>query len=137
MSSRDDERRVLDAIENQLRTEDPQLVGRFSAFGRVAPPITPVNGRDAAARHRKVASAEGNGTGVNKYMPAVLELVLAIIASTFVAVLIALAVWWMLTALSHLGNQACHEQAGRRYRTTSVRLIPLYSLRFRCGHVSA
>lgn len=96
MSSRDNERRVLDAIENQLRTEDPQLVGRFSAFGSVRP----VNGRDGAARRRKVASAKGNGARTRKHRPAELELVLVIIASTLIAVLTAVAVWWMLTALS-------------------------------------
>jgi Protein of unknown function (DUF3040) len=105
MSSRDNERRVLDAIENQLRAEDPQLVGRFSAFGSVTPPIKPVNDRDGAARRRRVASAEGNGTRTGKHMPAVLELVFVIIASTLVAVLIAVAVWWMLTALSQLGRR--------------------------------
>lgn len=100
MSSRDNERRVLDAIENQLRTEDPQLVGRFSAFGSVRPPIRPVNGRDGAARRRKVASAKGNGARTRKHWPAALELVVVIIASTLIAVLTAVAVWWMLLALS-------------------------------------
>jgi Protein of unknown function (DUF3040) len=100
MSSRDNERRVLDAIENQLRTEDPQLVGRFSAFRGVTPPIKPVSGRDDAARRRDVASAEGNGARIGNHMPVVLELVLVIIVSTLLAVVIALAVWWMLTALS-------------------------------------
>jgi hypothetical protein len=104
MSSRDNERLILDAIENQLRTEDPQLVGSFSAFGSVTPPIEPVSGLGDAARRREVTSVEGNGARHGKHMPAVLEIVLVLIASTLLAVLTALAVWWMLTALSQLGN---------------------------------
>jgi hypothetical protein len=103
MSSRDNERRVLDAIENQLRTEDPQLVGRFSAFGSVTPPVKPAYDRDGTARRRRAAFAAGNGTRTGKYMPAVLEFVFVIVASTLVAVLIAATVWWVLTALSQLG----------------------------------
>jgi hypothetical protein len=110
MSSQDDERLILDAIENQLRTEDPQLVGRFSAFGSLTPPTEPVNNRDGPARRREVASGEGNCTWVGKHMPAVLDsdFVLAI-AVTLVAMLIVVAVFWMLIALSQLGSQACPE----------------------------
>jgi hypothetical protein len=122
MSSRDDERRVLDAIENQLQTEDPQLVGYFSAFGSV----TPVNGRGGAARRREVDSAEGSGTRTGKHMPAVLELVLVIMASTLVAVLIALAVWWMLTALSQLGKQACHDHLGTPSHSSVFTWLPVW-----------
>jgi hypothetical protein len=39
-----DEQRVLDAIEYQLLSEDPQLWDCFSALGSLTPPIKPVNG---------------------------------------------------------------------------------------------
>ena len=44
MGLRDDEQRVLDAIEYQLLYEDPQLWDCFSALGGLTPPIKPVNG---------------------------------------------------------------------------------------------
>jgi hypothetical protein len=49
MSSRDDEQPILDAIEDQLRTENPELVGYFSAFGGMTPWIKAVDGRDQTA----------------------------------------------------------------------------------------
>jgi hypothetical protein len=44
MGSLDDEQRVLDGIEYQLLSEDPQLWDCFSALGGLTPPIKPVNG---------------------------------------------------------------------------------------------
>jgi Protein of unknown function (DUF3040) len=54
MSSRDNEQRVLDAIENRLRTEDPQLIGCFWAFGSIAPRAAQANGPDCPAPSREV-----------------------------------------------------------------------------------
>jgi hypothetical protein len=39
MRTPDDERVVLDAVESQLRTEDPQLIACFLAFNSVTPPL--------------------------------------------------------------------------------------------------
>lgn len=44
MHSHGGEQVVLDAIEGQLRTEDPQLVACFFAFNSVIPPTMPPNG---------------------------------------------------------------------------------------------
>ena len=55
MSSRDDEQPVLDAIEEQLRAENPELVGYFSAFGRMTPWIKAVKGCYQAAARREIA----------------------------------------------------------------------------------
>lgn len=49
MSLRNNEQRVLDAIENQLQAEEPQLADCFSRFGGKSPRIKPVDGWDQAA----------------------------------------------------------------------------------------
>lgn len=53
MSSRDNDQRVLNAIENQLRAEDPQLIGCFWAFGSITPPANRVNDSDCPAPSRE------------------------------------------------------------------------------------
>lgn len=49
MSLRNNEQRVLDAIENQLQAEEPQLANRFSQLGGKSPRIKSVPGWDQAA----------------------------------------------------------------------------------------
>ena len=49
----DDEQRVLDAIEYQLLSEDPQLRDCFSALGSLTPPIKLMNGWWRTAPDRK------------------------------------------------------------------------------------
>ena len=56
MRSRDNDQRVLEAIENQLRTEDPRLVDNFSDFGSITPWIRPVKRGDRTATGREKAS---------------------------------------------------------------------------------
>lgn len=88
MSSRDHEQRVLDAIENQLRTEEPQLIDYFSAFGNASPLIKPVKGWDRAASSRRLARrgrhrhADRQGYGI------VIEVVSAFIAIILIAAVI-------------------------------------------------
>lgn len=55
MSLRNNEQRVLDAIENQLRTEEPELADCFSELGGRSPRIKPVDGWDQAAPARETA----------------------------------------------------------------------------------
>ena len=100
MSLQDDEQQVLDAIENQLRTYDPQLMHCFSAFCRVTPPIKPVKGRERPAPHRRKAQrGRRRRTGRQAYA-IVIELVLVIMVIMAVGLLMLGAVW-MLAALSH------------------------------------
>ena len=102
MGSRDDEQRILDAIENQLQTEDPQLMDRFyrfSALAGVTPPVKPVNGRGWTAFYRKEARGRRRRTDRKAYA-IVIELVLVIIAIVLVAMFLVGAVW-VLIALSH------------------------------------
>ena len=66
MRTPDHERVVLNAVESQLRTEDPQLIACFMAFNSVTRPIRPADGWDRPAageerirrgdpvRHRRV-----------------------------------------------------------------------------------
>jgi len=49
MSLRNNEQRVLDAIENQLEAEEPHLADCFSQLGSKSPRIRPVHGWDQAA----------------------------------------------------------------------------------------
>ena len=49
MSLRNNEQRVLDAIENQLQAEEPQLADRFSQLGGKSPRIKPLDSWDQAA----------------------------------------------------------------------------------------
>jgi hypothetical protein len=55
MGSKDDEQRVLDAIEYHLLSQDPRLWDCFSALGSLTPTIKPVNGRWRTASYRKEA----------------------------------------------------------------------------------
>ena len=97
MSLRDNEQRILDAIENQLRTEEPQLIAYFSAFGGTVPLIKPVRGWGRAASSKRTA---GRGrrlrTDWRKYGQ-----VLIISATVLVPLLLAVAtMWWIIAALS-------------------------------------
>ena len=56
MRSRDNDQLVLKAIENQLRTEDPGLVGNFSDFGSITPWIKPAKGGDRTTTGREKVS---------------------------------------------------------------------------------
>ena len=49
MSLRNNEQRVLDAIENQLQAEEPQLADWFLRLGSKSPRIKPVDGWDQSA----------------------------------------------------------------------------------------
>ncbi len=100
MSLQDDEKRALDAIENQLRTEDPQLMDYFSALGGMAPPLKPVKGWERAAPYGKAARRGRHRRTDRPAYVIVIELLLVIIAVVFVVMLILGAVW-MLAALSH------------------------------------
>jgi len=58
MSSRDNQWWVLDVIQAQLRSDDPQLAALFAAFGNVAghtgmPPAEQLNDNHPAARRRR------------------------------------------------------------------------------------
>jgi Protein of unknown function (DUF3040) len=100
MGSPDDEQRILDAIENQLRAEEPQLVGYFSALGSVTPWIKPMNDRGRAAPHRKEARRGRRPLMDKQRYAIVIELVLVITAVVLIVMVIVGAVW-MLAALSH------------------------------------
>lgn len=81
MNSRGDDQLVLDAIENQLRTEDPRLIAFFLAFNGASPPIKPLNARSRPERRDRPAKA------------GMAELVLLAIAFTLLAAVIATLVW--------------------------------------------
>ena len=49
MSLRNNEQRVLDAIENQLQAEEPRLADCFSQLGSKSPRIKPLDSWDQAA----------------------------------------------------------------------------------------
>ena len=100
MGQPDDEQRVLDAIEYQLLSEDPQLRDRFSALGSYMPPIKPVNGWWRSAPDRKQARRGPRRFTDNEIFATVIELGLVIIAVVLVVLLILGAVW-MLAVLSH------------------------------------
>jgi Protein of unknown function (DUF3040) len=100
MGSLDDEQRILDAIENQLQTEDPQLMDRFSALASVTPPVKPENDRGWAAPYRKEAPRGRRRRTDKRAYAIVIELVLVIIAFVLVAMFLVGAVW-VLSALSH------------------------------------
>jgi hypothetical protein len=97
MSLRDNEQRILDAIENQLRTEEPQLIDYFSAFGGTGPLIKPVKGWDRAASSKRTA---GRGrrlpTDWRKHGQ-----VLIISATVLVSLLLVVGtMWWIIATLS-------------------------------------
>ena len=99
MSSPDDEQPVLDAIEEQLRAENPELVGYFSAFGRMTPRIKAVKFRDQAAARQEVARRRKHRRTDRPGFAVATQFVLLIVATTLLAVFVAGAVWWILTAL--------------------------------------
>ena len=99
MSSQDNERRVLDAIENQLRTEDPGLTTCFLAFSSITRPFKPVKASDRPAPHREVAPRQGVAPRhahprTDRQVSAIVtQLVLLISACTLLAALLAALVW--------------------------------------------
>jgi hypothetical protein len=100
VSLRDDEQRILDAIEDQLRSEDPQLMHCLSAFCRVTPSIKPVKGWELAAPHRIKAQPRRHWRTDRQAYAIVIEFVLVIIAVVLL-VLLMLGAVWILAALSH------------------------------------
>jgi hypothetical protein len=105
VSSPDEEQPVLDAIENQLRIENPELVGYFSALGGMTPWIKAMNGRDQGAARRKVASRRkatlrGKRRRTDRQGFAIaIQFVLIIVVSMLLAVFTVAAVWCILTKL--------------------------------------
>ena len=87
MNARDHQQVVLDAIENQLQTEDPELIADFMAFNSIAPPIKPLAGWDRAAPRRKRRRANP------KRSEFAIELIA--VACALVAVLAGAAAWLM------------------------------------------
>jgi hypothetical protein len=97
MRSRDNDQRVLEAIENQLQAEDPRLVDNFSDFGSVTPWIKPVKGGDRTTAGREKASL---GWRANREVyDIVAQPILVIVASMLVVAFAVGVVWWMLTLL--------------------------------------
>lgn len=99
MSSQDDELPALDAIEEQFRAENPELVGYFSAFSHMTPWIKAVKGRDQAAARREVARHGKHPRTDRQGFAVATQSVLLVIAAMLLAVFEAGAVWWILTAL--------------------------------------
>jgi hypothetical protein len=97
MSLRDNEQRILDAVENQLRTEEPQLIAYFSAFGSTVPLIKPVRGWDRGASSKRTAARGRNRpAGRHRYGQ-----VLIISAAVLVPVLLVVGtMWWIIAAFS-------------------------------------
>jgi hypothetical protein len=93
MSSRDNEERVLDAIENQLRTEEPQLIEYFSDFGSAAPLIKPVRGWGRTASSRGLTRRGRRWYTDWQWYLIAIEVVTVLLAIIFVAALIAGASW--------------------------------------------
>ena len=93
MSSRDHEERVLDAIENQFRTEEPKLIEYFSVFGSGAPLMKPVRGWGRTASSRGLARRGRRWYTDWQWYLIAIELVTVFIAVIFVAALIAGASW--------------------------------------------
>jgi Protein of unknown function (DUF3040) len=98
MSSPENDQRVLDAIENQLRIENPRLVDCFCDLGSKTPWIkqadnpghpAPVQQGAPGGRHRKTEARGGAFAG---------QLFLVIIVPALSAVLVAGVAWWLLTA---------------------------------------
>jgi Protein of unknown function (DUF3040) len=93
MSSRDHEERVLDAIENQFRTEEPKLIEYFSAFGSAAPLMKPVRGWGRIASSKRLTRRGRRWYRDWQGYLIAIELVTVFIAVIFVAALIAGASW--------------------------------------------
>jgi Protein of unknown function (DUF3040) len=97
MSLRDNEQRILDAIENQLRAEEPQLIDYFSAFGSTVPLIKPVRGWDRAASSKRTAGrGRHRPTGRHRYG----EILIISAAVLVPALLVVGIVWWIIAAFS-------------------------------------
>ena len=96
----DDEQRVLDAIEYQLLSEDPQLLDGFSALGSFVPPIKPVNGWWRTASDKQQTRRGPRQYTENEIFAIVMEIGLVIIGVVLVVLLILGAVW-MLGAFGH------------------------------------
>ena len=100
MSLPDDEQRVLDAIEYQLLSEDPQLRDCFSALGSFVPPIKPVNGWWRTASDKQQTRRGPRQYTENEIFAIVIELGLVIIGVVLVVLLI-LGVLWMFAVFNH------------------------------------
>jgi hypothetical protein len=91
MNARDHQQGVLNAIEDQFRTEDPELIADFTAFNSIAPPIRPLAGWDRSAPRGKRRDANP------QRFESAIKLMAA--ACALVAVLAGIAAW--LTSRSH------------------------------------
>ena len=100
MGLREDEQRVLDAIEYELLSGDPQLWDCFSALSSTAPPVKPVKGWARTAPNRKQARPGPRRCTGNQASATVVELVLVLLAVMLVLMLI-FGVVWKPAALSH------------------------------------
>jgi hypothetical protein len=85
MNARDHQQGVLNAIADQLRTEDPELIADFMAFNSISPPIKPLAGWDRATRRGKRRPAKPNRFE--------LAIKLMAVACALVAVLAGVAAW--------------------------------------------
>ena len=79
MRSHDSEQQILDAIETQLRSEDPRLAACFIAFTSVTrnagmPPA------EQLAEGRRVASRRGRRRGVRRSYAPLIQLVMLFLA---------------------------------------------------------
>lgn len=85
MNARDHEQVVLNAIESQFRTEDPELIADFMAFSSVAPPIKPLAGwyRPAPRGKRWRTNPDRSGFAIE----------LIVLACALAAVLAGIEVW--------------------------------------------
>lgn len=90
MNSRDYEERILDAIENQFRTEDPQLIECFSDFDSIIPGMEPVESSDREAPGQEAAPRGRHRRTNQKANAAVTRLVLRVIALIVMAMLVAI-----------------------------------------------
>jgi hypothetical protein len=95
MSLRNNEQRALDAIENQLRAEEPQLADCFSVLGSKSPRIKPLDGWDDQAAPVEEAAPRGRHRNRDREEGAIrTELVVLIIAVLLlVGVAIGVASW--------------------------------------------
>ena len=100
MGLRDDEQRVLDAIEYELLSGDPQLWDRFSALGSTTSPVKPAKAVARTAPDKKKARPGPRRCTGNQASATVVELVLVLLAVILVLMLI-FGIVWMPAALSH------------------------------------
>lgn len=100
MSLRDNEQRILDAIENQFQAEDPQLIDSFAAFGLTTPLIKPVNGWGRAARSRERGARRGRHRRTDRHGYAQVLIILAVVLAAVLVVVGTM--WWLVAVLSSL-----------------------------------